>query len=44
MRRVVSETGVSVTVFYVKVLCQDYCVIYIYHVLSENLEDGLIAI
>jgi len=44
VRGVVSETGVLVTVFYVKVLCQDYCVIHICYVLSENLEDSLIAI
>ena len=44
MRGVVSETRVPVTVFYIKVLYQDYCVIHICYVLSENLEGSLIAI
>jgi len=39
-----SEIGVLVTISYVEIPYQDYCVIYICYILSENLEDSLIVI
>jgi len=41
---VVLEIGVLVAISYIKIPCQDYCIIYICHILSENLEGSLIVI
>jgi len=44
MGRVMLEIRVPIAVSYVKIPCQDYCVIYICYVLTKDLKSSLIAI